>query len=237
MKTLSPTSRATREYYVTHQARYAFIVNEIRSLNLPKGAKVLDVGCFPPHLFEMLKDLGFEVYGISSKHEPTKVKRVVTLNIEKDKLPFKNNFFDLIVFTEIIEHLTLAPTNYMPKLYKVLKKNGKCLITTPNVVNLKNRAKMLLGKNVSFSLEQLYETNSPEKIYFRHNKEFTLDELEKVCTNSKFKIDKKEFFSAYTPFRKGLNRGLLEQLVKTGGFFITKLFPSLQDSLCVIVVK
>lgn len=237
MKTLNPTSRATKEYYITHQARYAFIINEIRSLNLPKGAKILDGGCYPLHLFKMLQDLGFEVYGISSKHEPTKEKRVASLNIETDKFPFKDNFFDLIVFTEIIEHLTLSPNSYMPKLYKVLKKNGKCLITTPNAVHLKNRAKILFGKNTSFSLKQLNETSSPEKIYFRHNREFTIEELGEICTNSKFKIAKCEFFSAYTPFRKGLNRGIKEQLVKFVGFAITKLFPSLQDSLYVLAVK
>ena len=237
MKTSSRTFRVIEDYYIIHQARYAFILNKIRDLNLPEGARILDVGCFPQHLFKMLQDLRFEVYGVSSKHEAAYEKKIVSLNIETDKLPFKDNFFDLIIFTEIIEHLTLNPNNYMQKLKKILKKNGKLLITTPNAVNLKNRAKMFLGKNISFSLQQLYDTTSPKEIYFRHNREFTLEELEEVCVKSGFKISDSSHFNSYTPFRKGLNRGLAETLVKSAGFAITKFSPSLKDSLYILAVK
>src|SRR3990167_8576430 len=84
------------DYFLTHKDRYKFILEKIKTLNLPSNAKILDVGCFPPHLYQALEKLGYEVYGIGSVHEPINLKNIVNLNIEKEKLPFKNNFFDLV---------------------------------------------------------------------------------------------------------------------------------------------
>ncbi|MBI4129747.1 hypothetical protein HY468_00355, partial [Candidatus Roizmanbacteria bacterium] len=87
-------------YFLTHQDRYHYILTQIAKLNLPKKAKVLEIGCYPPHLFHAFEQMGFDVYGISSKHEPIKKRNVVSLNIEQDPFPFKKQFFDLIVFSE-----------------------------------------------------------------------------------------------------------------------------------------
>src|SRR5258708_38834800 len=75
------------EYFYIHQDRYKFVLQKIINLNLPLGAKILDIGCFPPHMFYVLQELGFEVWGIASKHEPVKLKNVVSINIETDMIP------------------------------------------------------------------------------------------------------------------------------------------------------
>lgn len=225
------------DYFLIHRSRYQYILNYIISLDLETGSKVLDIGCFPPHLFQALEKLGFVVYGISSKHEPIKSKRVISLNIESEKIAFKERFFDLIIFTEIIEHLLIDPRIYLKKIKKVLKKDGRLLITTPNAVHLKNRVKVLIGKSSSFSLDQLYGTNlNNDSIYFRHNRELTKEELEKIVIDSGFKINKFEYFSAYGPFRKKLrpdSRSI--KLVKIVGFSLTQVYPAFKDSLFVDV--
>lgn len=208
------------DYFLIHRSRYQYILNYIISLDLETGSKVLDIGCFPPHLFQALEKLGFVVYGISSKHEPIKSKRVISLNIGSEKIAFKERFFDLIIFTEIIEHLLIDPRIYLKKIKKVLKKDGRLLITTPNAVHLKNRVKVLIGKSSSFSLNQY--------------RELTKEELEKIVIDSGFKINKFEYFSAYGPFRKKLrpdSRSI--KLVKIVGFSLTQVYPAFKDSLFV----
>ena len=44
------------------------------------------------------------------------------LNLEKDYLPFKNNSVDVIVFSEIIEHLLYDPMHVLLEVNRVLKK-------------------------------------------------------------------------------------------------------------------
>ncbi len=48
-----------------------------------------------------------------------------------NKLPFKNNEFDLIWCSEVIEHL-INPTETISEFHRILKNNGKMIITTPN---------------------------------------------------------------------------------------------------------
>lgn len=237
LKRIEKSLKSSREldYFLIHQSRYRYILNYITSLNLKNGSKVLDIGCFPPHLFKALESLGYEVWGISSKHEPIKSKRVVSINIESEKLPFKEKSFDLVIFTEIIEHLLIDPRIYLGKIKKILKKGGHLLITTPNAVHLKNRAKVLIGKSSSFSLDQLYETRlKNDSIYFRHNRELTALELGQIVMDSGFEVNKSNFFSAYDPFRKKLTKeSKVTKVVKIVGYSLTQVYPPFRDSLFV----
>ncbi len=227
------------DYFLTHLVRYIFILEVVEKLHLPIGAKILDTGCYPPHLLNNLREQGFDVWGISSKHEPVKDNKIVSLNIEKEKLPFKDDFFDLIIFTEIIEHLLVDPKVYLEKLKKVLKPNGRLLITTPNAVHLKNRMKVALGQSSHFSLNQLYETKiDDDSIYYRHNREFTFAELKQIVSDNGLKIYKSGYFSAYTPFRKRLKKlNPVSWIIKSVGFFLTVLYPSFKDSIFIVAGK
>jgi len=121
------TSPEELNYFVIHQTRYLIILEEILNLNFPKHSRVLDIGCYPLHLFHALEGEPFEfkMKGIASNHEPVKEKNIVQLNIEKEKLPFKSDSFDLVLMTEVIEHLTADPRMYLDEVRRVMKKNGR----------------------------------------------------------------------------------------------------------------
>ena len=230
------TNPAELEYFTIHQERYRIILHEIITLNLPKNSRVLDIGCYPLHLFTALQREPFEfrMNGIASNHEPVKEEYIVQLNIEKEKLPFKKETFDLVLMTEIVEHLTSDPRVYLGEVNRVLKKGGHLLITTPNAAHLKNRVKLLSGKSAHFPLEQLFETNShDESLYFRHNREFTMDELKEIIRASNFVLRTSKFESFYTPFREGKK----QTIPSTAGYFLTQLYPPLKDSLITIARK
>jgi SAM-dependent methyltransferase len=223
------------EYFLIHCNRYRFILERIAGLALPPAAEALDVGCYPPHLLSALELLGFRVRGVSSRHEKVDLENVVSLNIEAEQLPFADGSFDLVLMTEIIEHLTLDPHRYLAEVRRVLRPDGHLLITTPNAVHLKNRAKLLVGRSVYFSLEQLYATNpDDDSLYFRHNREFTLGELRAVVGAAGFEVLAASHFNAYGPFRERVARQrLLLRGVKLVGSALTHMHPSLKDSLYV----
>src|SRR3989339_1030210 len=230
------TSPEELNYFVIHKTRYLIILEEILNLNFPKHSRVLDIGCYPLHLFHALEGEPFEfkMKGIASNHEPVKEKNIVQLNIEKEKLPFKSDSFDFVLMTEVIEHLTADPRMYLDEVRRVMKKNGRLLITTPNAAHLKNRMKLLAGKSAHFPLEQLYQTNpDDDSLYFRHNREFTMDELQQIIRASNFVLRTSKFMSFYTPFRKNRRTNL----VKLAGYFITQFIPFLRDSLYVLGSK
>jgi ubiquinone/menaquinone biosynthesis C-methylase UbiE len=69
---------------------------------------------------------------------------VASVNLNKDLLPYNDNCFDIVTCSEVIEHID----NYrrlLSEIYRVTKKDGLIVITTPNVINLKSRVKNLFS--------------------------------------------------------------------------------------------
>ena len=78
--------------------------------------------------------------------------------------------YDMIVFMEVLEHLIIPPRIALKYLASMLTASGIIFITTPNAAWLKNRLKMLRGKNPFESL-RMTQTD------FGHIREYTKDEL------------------------------------------------------------
>jgi len=58
-------------------------------------------------------------------------------------LPYDDDFFDAITFTEVIEHLE-DHRKILKEINRVLKKDGILIVTTPNILNMKSRIRFLL---------------------------------------------------------------------------------------------
>lgn len=217
----------TKLYYQIHQYRLDYILKQIESLKISDKSFVLDVGCYPPYLFNSLKHK-YQTYGISSPQEPINSKNIFILDIEHDKIKIKQKF-DLIVFTEILEHLT-NPVPVLNTLSSLLKPNGFLLITTPNVNRWHNLFLQLLGRNIYFPLFQL-----SQPINFRHQREYTLTEITSLTSLKPIIL---KYFIGYPPYRQKNNRDdLFLKIVKYKLYFIELLFPNRRDSLLAIFQK
>lgn len=105
-----------------------------------RGKKLLDVGCEAGYITIRLAQKGALVTAIDLIEEPIAVLRQtlkdqrlkITLRVaDATKLPFKPNSFDIVLATEVIEHITKLPL-FAAASAKVLKPGGKLLITFPN---------------------------------------------------------------------------------------------------------
>lgn len=83
--------------------------------------------------------------------------------------------YDLIVFMEVIEHLVVPPHRVLQFLAAQLAEGGRILLTTPNAAWLKNRLKLLRGRN---PFEPLREGGGG------HIREYTLDELQAAAAQA-----------------------------------------------------
>lgn len=81
--------------------------------------------------------------------------------------------FDLIVFMEVLEHLYTPPELVLSFLASCLNDGGVIILTTPNAAWLKNRLKMLWGRNP-------FELLKADRKNMGHIREYTKTELEKV---------------------------------------------------------
>lgn len=70
-------------------------------------------------------------------------KNVTLKVLKKEKLPFKNNSFDLIVATEVLEHVAdLEKT--VSELKRIIKPGGFILVSVPTYLNLRGISKKIM---------------------------------------------------------------------------------------------
>jgi len=122
----------------------------ISRLNLVQP-KILDLGCGNGAQTKYIMKLvsATEAYGIDIDQTNLKEAEKNGINglradLNTDKLPFDDEYFDLIILSEVIEHL-LNPDNALEEAYRVLKSGGTFIVTTPNLSSWMNRIYLLLG--------------------------------------------------------------------------------------------
>jgi ubiquinone/menaquinone biosynthesis C-methylase UbiE len=103
----------------------------------PSAKRVLDIGCgFGDFLSHVEKD-GAQVCGIDISDYALKEarKRVVgklqKIDVGKEALPFRNNYFDVVTIFDVVEHLE-SPELVLNESFRTLKNNGLIFLTTPN---------------------------------------------------------------------------------------------------------
>ena len=130
---------------------------------LPKssGGRLLDVGCGVGTISLELQKKGFKVYGIdlsSVAIEKAKEKDInaVQCDVDKDGIPFNDNYFDVVWAGDVVEHV-FDPIFLLKEMSRVLKPTGKALLTTPNNMNIFIRTYIFLtGKSPQSNIYRKY---------------------------------------------------------------------------------
>ncbi|MFA6023265.1 MAG: class I SAM-dependent methyltransferase [Candidatus Pacearchaeota archaeon] len=126
---------------INDKPRKYFITRKIIFLNqyvpdIPKDSKKsLDIGSNYGHITEFLKEKGYDSYGLevqkklveyTNKNGKAKYKYG-----SAEKMPFKNNTFDVITCLATLEHF-IDRSKAMKEINRVLKEDGKVIFTVPN---------------------------------------------------------------------------------------------------------
>jgi cyclopropane fatty-acyl-phospholipid synthase-like methyltransferase len=79
--------------------------------------KILNAGC------------GNDIYGTDFIDKYPQRKEVIKCDVDKDKLPYSDNFFDEVYSFDLFEHLT-NPLFFLKEARRVLKSGGRIVLTT-----------------------------------------------------------------------------------------------------------
>ncbi len=99
-----------------------------------KTNKMLDVGCGPGLFLIEAKKRGWEVYGTEFTDNQLAYLNKKGINTLKGKLndnSFKDEMFDIIISSEVIEHIN-NPVEEIKHFNRLIRKGGVVYITTPN---------------------------------------------------------------------------------------------------------
>ncbi len=183
---LSSMGQDIEQYFDSSGPRYEYAL----ALALERGpCRVLDLGCSPGHLAMALVRAGFQVDGLDLnalwrvKYAPGWADRlnVRHANIEQDSIPASDNSYDLVMFTEVLEHIAVTdPSTILREIRRVLRVGGHLILSTPNVANMGNVLALVRGENIFWPPATFYGSTD------RHNREFTPSELCALLERSGF---------------------------------------------------
>lgn len=163
--------------------------------------RFLDVGCGDGRFTALLKKKAGaeEAHGVelaSSGVEKAGMNGVnaVCGDINAQKLPYADGFFDAVFAGEIIEHL-LDPDHFLGEAYRVLAPTGFFVLSTPNLAALHNRLALFLGYqpfpmsvSLRYNVGRLWEPASPGPQSLDHVRVFTLRSLLALLRRYQFAV-------------------------------------------------
>jgi SAM-dependent methyltransferase len=108
---------------------------------------VLDIGCAKGYLVKMLREKvdawGVDISDYAINNAPDDVRVYLKkVDVEKEVLPFRDQFFDLVISISTLEHLHLRRLPFtLLEIHRVLKHSGLFIINVPNPFNKSEREK------------------------------------------------------------------------------------------------
>ncbi len=212
------TGDELKSYLEEDFKRFVYTLNLVP--NTYSGASLLEIGANPYFTSILLKKFTnlrlfftnyFGATGVSGKQTQRNLStnevfefEFINTNIEVDDIPYGEKF-DVILFCEVLEHLTSDPVGTILRIKKSLKEDGTLILTTPNVNRLENVLRMISGSNI-------YDPYSGYGIYGRHNREYNKHEIFMLLTHCGFKIE--EMFSSDVHDNRSNNYYPVESIAK-----------------------
>lgn len=229
-------------HFQKNAGRYLKMVAPV--LDFPNTAKILDVGGGFCYLTQFFKNQGYEISAIDFYYGDIPKIRCqksgipfYLLNVEVDDLPFDEEYFDVIILGEVIEHFMYSPLGPLKKINRILKTDGVFILSTPGLFRIIGLLKMASGYTFFHKLLSP-KKKSPiwykgKKFIYRHNKLYSMKELRQLIVRSGFRI----VSSGYVDEGICISGKPLKNFLKIVFFPLLLIFPNFKDYLWVVAEK
>jgi SAM-dependent methyltransferase len=229
--TCGPESR--QNYLSMHQARFDDIMRLCRKYVPQPSARVLDIGrseltAYLRGYYGNVHSLGLDPGADDGGHRETRamddVPHITMDLLRSDRVSEWPDCgqFDLIVFSEVLEHLSVAPEYTLGLLRALLTENGVLICTTPNAAEIGKRLRMLAGRN-PYERLRLYALNPG------HIREYTRQELCTIAESVGLQCLQHSYFDWFPVRREG--RGS----IRTVGARVLRAYPPFRPFQAIVL--
>ncbi|WP_071187897.1 class I SAM-dependent methyltransferase [Trichormus sp. NMC-1] len=191
---------------------FRILLDKISNLSDPC---ILDVGCNPPFLTATLTKLKIDCLGVdlcpesfvdvTDKYNLS----VIQADIEQERIPLEDESYDVVILTEVFEHLRINPIHTCSEMYRLVKPGGFLLLSTPNLHSVNGIYNFLFkGQAYTCTTNSIYdEFDLLNKFgFFGHMREYTWQEVESFLIRIGFKTVHTQFLggASLRPYLKPL---------------------------------
>jgi 2-polyprenyl-3-methyl-5-hydroxy-6-metoxy-1,4-benzoquinol methylase len=191
-----------QKYLKFHALRYFILWGELililESLDKNSEIHILDIG--PGFFTEMLQEIiaktltNIKISGLGLRSDYLQTRsKLEFINFDLNQLYFESvnqskkiptkipniNNLDIIICSEVLEHLYTGIDSSLKSFSRWLKPNGYLIIQTPNATSLHHRLKLFLGQNP-------YPLLRPNPSEPGHYREYTITELRTYLDEANF---------------------------------------------------
>ncbi len=137
--------------------------------------------------------------------------QLVAADITHEPLPFPDNYFSVVTFSETIEHLPVEHLNFvLSEMARVLRPSGILIASSPNQASLENRLRLLKGH----SILEMPDENPVAKGIFGHIRLYTPEEMESRMSKLGFSLERRILESNNSAYRGTSPKSLRRRLYR-----------------------
>lgn len=187
--------------------------------------KVLEIGAAYGETLYYLKqnNIASEVVGVDlfedkkNKQNYKPLDNFIFGNIEEIELPQYENYFDLILLPDVLEHL-IEPKKVLQKIKKYLSTNGKIIVSMPNIRHYSALKKIFLKGDFGYEESGVFD--------YTHLRFYCRKNIQELLESSGYKVKIQESSiknykgQSLTKFLNSLTFGLLEEFFSYQYFFV-----------------
>lgn len=131
-KTIKSNQQRKQKYFLRRVLPPTLVTYYYRQFG--QVSRVLDLGCGLGCMGRLKPAPEIEVYGLdideAAVAKATQYENAQVWNLETQRLPFENEFFDAVLAKDIVEHLQ-APWVLVTEIYRVLRPGGLVIANVP----------------------------------------------------------------------------------------------------------
>ncbi len=155
-----------------------------------KGLKVLEIGAAYGETLFYLKEkgiakeaIGIDLFEDKNKENYKKIDRFIFGNIEEIDFPEFENYFDVILLPDVLEHL-IEPKITLAKVHKYLNNDGQMIVSMPNIRHYSALIKIFFKGDFSYEESGIFD--------YTHRRFYCKKNIKELLESSNFKTLKIE---------------------------------------------
>lgn len=157
------------------------------------------------------------------------------VDLTKEPIPFADDYFHIVIFAEVLEHLFCPPSHILKDIQRILQVGGTLIFSVPNLASLSHRIRLLAGRN-PLPAPEIQMTPKPQGQY-PHLREYIMSECVPLLEDCGFSIKSKQFLKPTLFYLATREAPVVKRIMNMTYSMMCLPVPSFRSEICIEASK